>query len=63
LYEKITNKRKDFNEKLSRTLVEQNDVICVESLRLQDMAENRSWAVRKDSVDKSNHGKSVNDLG
>jgi putative transposase len=63
LHEHIANKRKDFNEKLSNKLVNENDVIVIESLSLKDMAKFKKWSERKDSKDKSNHGKSVNDLG
>ena len=63
LHEHIANKRKDFNEKLSTKLVKENDVIVIESLSLKDMAKFRKWEELKNSKDKSNHGKSVNDLG
>ena len=63
LHEHIANKRKDFNEKLSNKLVNENDVIVIESLSMKDMAKFKKWSERKDSKDKSNHGKSVNDLG
>ena len=63
LIEHIANKRKDFNEKLSTKLVKENDVIVIESLSLKDMAKFKKWEERKESNDKSNHGKSVNDLG
>lgn len=63
LLEHISNKRKDFNEKLSTKLVKENDVIVVESLSLKDAAKFKKWSERKNSTDKSNHGKSVNDLG
>lgn len=63
IHEHIANKRKDFNEKLSTKLVNENDVIVIESLSLKDMAKFRKWEERKNSKDKSNHGKSVNDLG
>lgn len=63
LHEHISNKRKDFNEKLSTKLVKENDVIVIETLSLKDMAKFRKWSERKDSKDKCNHGKSVNDLG
>ena len=63
LHEHIANKRKDFNEKLSTKLVKENDVIVVESLSLKDMAKFRKWEELKNSKDKSNHGKSVYDLG
>lgn len=63
LHEHVANKRKDFNEKLSTRLIKENDVIVLETLSLKDMAKFRKWSERKDSKDKSNHGKSVNDLG
>lgn len=63
LHEHIANKRKDFNEKLSTKLVRENDVIVIESLSLKDMAKFRKWEERKESKGKSNHGKSVHDLG
>ena len=50
LYEKIDNSRKDFIEKLSTTLIRENDVIVVESLNMKAMAQCL------------NLGKSVNDL-
>ena len=63
LYEHIANKRKDFNEKLSTQLVKENDVIVIETLSMKDMAKFKKWEERKNLKDKSNHGKSVNDLG
>ena len=63
IHEHIANKRKDFNEKLSTKLVKENDVIVIESLSLKDMAKFKKWSERKNSKDKSNHGKSVHDLG
>ena len=63
IHEHIANKRRDFNEKLSTKLVKENDIIVVESLSLKDMAKFRTWEERKNSKDKSNHGKSVHDLG
>ena len=50
LCEKIANSRKDFIEKLSTTLIRENDVIVVESLNMKAMAQCL------------NLGKSVNDL-
>lgn len=50
LYEKIANSRKDFVEKLSRKLVNENDVIVIESLNMKAMSQCL------------NLGKSVNDL-
>lgn len=50
VYEKIANSRKDFIEKLSRKLVNENDVIVIESLNMKAMSQCL------------NLGKSVNDL-
>lgn len=63
VHEHIANIRKDFIEKLSTKLVEENNVIVIESLSLRDMARFRKWEERKDSAVKCNYGKSVNDLG
>ena len=63
VHEHIANKRHDFIEKLSYKLVNENDVIIVETLSLKDIAKFRTWEERKNSSDKSNHGKSVHDLG
>jgi len=51
VYEKISNKRKDFTQKLSTQLVRDYDVIVVESLSLKEMSQTL------------NLGKSVMDLG
>jgi len=51
VYESITNKRKDFTNKLSKKLITENDVIVVESLSLKGMSQ------------ALNLGKSVMDLG
>ena len=63
VHEHVANKRKDFIEKLSYKLVHENDVIVVETLSLKDIAKFRAWEERKNSADKSNHGKSTYDLG
>ena len=63
LHEHIANKRKDFIEKTSTKLVKENDVIVIETLSLKDMAKFRKWKERQNLSDKSNHGKSVYDLG
>lgn len=51
VFEKITNSRNDFTQKLSTNLVQENDVIVIENLNLKAMAQCL------------NLGKSVNDLG
>ncbi len=63
IHEHIANKRHDFIEKLTHELICENDVIVVETLSMKDIAKFRTWEERKDSNDRSNHGKSVHDLG
>ena len=41
MYEKITNQRKDFLQKLSTDLIQKYDLICVEDLHVKDMIENQ----------------------
>ena len=41
LHEKITNQRKDFLHKLSRKIVDDNQVICLETLKVKNMVKNR----------------------
>lgn len=43
-YRKITNTRKDFQHKLSRKLINENQVIALESLAVSNMVKNRSLA-------------------
>lgn len=50
LYERIANSRKDFIEKLSNKVINENDVIVIESLNMRNMAQSLTL------------GKSVNDL-
>ena len=42
---KITNCRSDFHHKLSRRLVNENQVICVESLAVSNMVKNRKLSI------------------
>lgn len=44
LHEYITNQRRDFLQKLSTTLVRENDVICIESLNVENMIKNHNLA-------------------
>ena len=43
-YEKITNFKDDFFQKLSRKLVDENQVIAIESLRIKNMVKNHKLA-------------------
>ena len=44
VHEKITNQRNDFLQKLSATLVSENQTICVEDLRIRGMVRNHKLA-------------------
>ena len=44
IYEKITNNRGDFLHKLSRKLIDENQVICVEDLNVKGMMSNHKLA-------------------
>lgn len=44
IYEKITNVRKDFLQKLSSKLINENQVICLEDLQVKDMLKNHNFA-------------------
>ena len=49
-YEKITNQRKDFLNKLSKMLVEEYDLIVVEDLKIENLLKNHSLAQSISSV-------------
>ena len=44
LYEKISNQRKDFLQKLSTNIIRENDVICIENLQVKNMVKNHKLA-------------------
>lgn len=44
-YEKISNKRKDFQDKLSTELVKNHDTICLETLKVANMVKNHNLAM------------------
>jgi len=43
-YEKISNQRKDFLQKLSTKMIKENDVICIENLQVKNMIKNHKLA-------------------
>jgi IS605 OrfB family transposase len=43
-HERVANARSDFQHKLSRRLVDENQAICVETLNIKGMQKNRSLA-------------------
>lgn len=40
-YEKIANQRRDFLQKLSTKLIQENDIICLESLKVENMVKHK----------------------
>ena len=56
VYEKVTNRRKDFLHKLSSRLVNENDAIVIEDLDLQAMAKHKRGG-------RFSFGKSISDNG
>lgn len=44
IYEKVFNRRNDFLQKLSSMLINENQVICIEDLRVTNMAKNKRLA-------------------
>ena len=44
VYEKITNQRDDFLQKISTMLISENQVICIEDLKIKNMVRNRKLA-------------------
>ena len=44
LQEYIANQRKDFLQKLSTTLIRENDIICIETLNVENMLKNHNLA-------------------
>ena len=43
-YEKVTNQRKDFLQKLSTELIRKYDIICMEDLQVKNMVRNHKLA-------------------
>lgn len=43
-YEKVTNQRKDFLQKLSTEIIKDNDIICIEDLQIKNMVKNHRLA-------------------
>jgi len=41
IHEKIANQRKDFHHKISKNIVDENQVICIEDLSIKNMIKNR----------------------
>ena len=43
-FEKVSNQRKDFLQKLSTEIIRDNDIICIESLQVKNMIKNHKLA-------------------
>ena len=43
-FEKVSNQRRDFLQKLSTELIRQNDIICIEDLQVKNMVKNHKLA-------------------
>mgnify|MGYP004712985463 CR=1 FL=1 len=52
-YERISNQRKDFLQKLSTELVKNNDIICIETLKVKNMIENQNHNFTREVSDVS----------
>ena len=59
IHEKIANCRKDFTHKLTTTLINENQVICVENLAVKNMVKNPTLAK---SISDANWGELVRQL-
>lgn len=44
LYERISNQRKDFLQKLSTEIIRNNDIVCIEDLQVKNMVKNHKLA-------------------
>ena len=44
LHEKIANQRKDFLQKLSSRIIQENDIVCLEDLQVRNMVKNHNLA-------------------
>ena len=44
IHEKIVNQRNDFLHKISTSLVNENQVICIENLRVKNMLKNHQFS-------------------
>lgn len=44
VYEKVANQQNDFCHKLSKRIIEENDIVCIEDLKIQNMVKNHKLA-------------------
>lgn len=52
-YEKISNQRRDFLQKLTTELVKQNDIICIEDLSVEKLVQNNDTKMKRNLLDVS----------
>jgi putative transposase len=61
-YDKISNIREDFQHKLSKQLVTDNDTIIIEKLNIKSMLEAKGFEVSKSNIQDASWGNFVNKL-
>jgi putative transposase len=61
-YEKVNNIRNDFQHKLSKKLVIDNDVVIIEKLNIKGMLEAKGFEVSKSNIQNASWGNFVNKL-
>lgn len=61
-FEHITNIRQDFQHKLSKKLIEENDTIIVEKLNIKGMLEAKGFEVNKSNISEASWGSFISKL-
>ena len=61
-YDRISNIREDFQHKLSKQIVTDNDVIIIEKLNIKGMLEAKGFEVNKSNIQDASWGRFVNKL-
>lgn len=58
VYTKVSNQRKDFNHKLSRKLINENDIIVIEDIKIKqlkekNLKENENQIIKKENINRT----------